>query len=154
MLDQEDDTEFDSEWLTAYRRLTCFSKSRKKIMGRVKGAESPSVKVPQYYEESLVLRERVLRRTERPSVRQPGTYGNHAPIGQSQNDGYSDSQEIPVPMDDVHPEGNGYQSITSTSGEDLGRNVHARRSERIRKYPQRYNPGFGAASVYATNVIN
>ena len=31
----------------------------------------------------LVVRERVPIRTERPSVREPGTNGNHAPIGQS-----------------------------------------------------------------------
>ena len=34
-------------------------------------------------EEDLVVRERVPRRTERSSVREPGTNGNHAPIGQS-----------------------------------------------------------------------
>ena len=33
-------------------------------------------------EEDLVVRERATIRTERPSVREPGTYGNHAPIGQ------------------------------------------------------------------------
>ena len=31
----------------------------------------------------LVVRKRVPIRTERPSVREPGTNGNHAPIGQS-----------------------------------------------------------------------
>ena len=38
-------------------------------------------------EEDLVVRERVPSRTERPSVREAGTNGNHAPIGQSHNDG-------------------------------------------------------------------
>ena len=33
-------------------------------------------------EEDLVVRERVPIRNERPSVREPGTNGNHAPIGQ------------------------------------------------------------------------
>ena len=48
-------------------------------------------------EEDLVVRERVPIRTERPSVREPGTHGNHAPIGHAQNDVYSaNSQEIPV----------------------------------------------------------
>ena len=40
-------------------------------------------------EEDLVVRDRVPSRTERPSVREPGTNGNHAPIGQAHNDGYS-----------------------------------------------------------------
>ena len=40
-------------------------------------------------EEDLVVRERVPIRTERPSVREPGTNGNHAPIGQAQNNGSS-----------------------------------------------------------------
>ena len=34
-------------------------------------------------EEDLVVRERVQSRTKRPSVREPGTNGNHAPIGKS-----------------------------------------------------------------------
>ena len=56
-------------------------------------------------EEDLVVRERVPSRNERPSAREPGTNGNHAPIGQAQNDGSSsNSQEIPVSMDNVRPE--------------------------------------------------
>ena len=48
-------------------------------------------------EEDLVVRESVPSRTERPSVREPGTNGNHAPIGKAQNDGYSaNRQEIPL----------------------------------------------------------
>ena len=36
---------------------------------------------------------------------EPDTSGNHATIGQAQNDGSSDnSQEIPVSMDNVFPE--------------------------------------------------
>ena len=74
--------------------------------------------------------ERVPISTERTSVREPGTNGNHAPIGQAQNDGYSaNSQEIPVSMDNIFPKGTEYQSITSTDGEYLRRNVHMRRSE-------------------------
>ena len=46
----------------------------------------------------MVVRERVTSSTERPSVREPDTNGNHVPIGQAQNDGSSDSQEIPVSM--------------------------------------------------------
>ena len=40
-------------------------------------------------EEDLVIRERVAIRTERPSVRESGTNGNHAPIGKAKNDGSS-----------------------------------------------------------------
>ena len=81
-------------------------------------------------EEDLVVRERVLSRTERPSAREPGTNGNHAPIGKAQNDGSSaNSQEITLSMDNERPEGTEYQSITSADGEDLRRNVHVRRSE-------------------------
>ena len=46
-------------------------------------------------------------------------------------------------MDNVNPEGTKAQYVTSPSGEALGRNLHVRRSERIIKYPQRYNPVFG-----------
>ena len=59
----------------------------------------PSVQGPQSSDEELVVRERVPSRTEIPSVREPGTNGNHAPIGQAQNDGSSDSQEIQVSME-------------------------------------------------------
>ena len=84
MLDQEDDPELDYEWLTANEQLTCFRKDREQIVGRVKGTESPSVQGPQSSEEDLVVRERVPIRTERQAVREPGTNGNHAPVGQSQ----------------------------------------------------------------------
>ena len=78
--------------MTVDEKLTRFRKSREKIVGRVKGSESPYVQGPQYIEEDLVIRDRDPIRTERPSVREPGTYGNHAPMGQAQNDGSSDSQ--------------------------------------------------------------
>ena len=94
-LDQKYDPELDDEWLTADEQSTHFRKAREKIVGRVKGAESPSVQGPQSSEEDLVVRERVPSRTERPSVREPGINGNHAPIGQSQNNGSSaNSQEV------------------------------------------------------------
>ena len=65
-------------------------------------------------DEDLVVRERVPIRTDRPSVREPGTNGNHAPIGQAQNDGSSDNtQEIPVSVDNVRPEGTADQYIKS-----------------------------------------
>ena len=81
-------------------------------------------------DEDIVVRERFLIRTESPSVRVPGTNGNHAPIGQAQNDSSSaNSQEIPVSMDNVSPEGTEDQYITSSYGEDLKRNVHVRRYE-------------------------
>ena len=37
------------------------------------------------------------------------------------------------------------QYVTSPSGESLGSNIHMRRSKRIRKSPQRYDPVFGVA---------
>ena len=43
MLDQEYDPELDDEWLTSDERLIRFRKARDKIVGRVKGSESPSV---------------------------------------------------------------------------------------------------------------
>ena len=95
ILDQEYDPELDDEWLTVDEQLKRFGKAREKIVGRVKGSELPSVQGNQYYEEDLVVSERVPSRNEIPSVREPGTNWNHAPIGQAQNDGYSDSQEIP-----------------------------------------------------------
>ena len=68
-------------------------------------------------EEVLVVMDRVPIRTERPSVREPGNNGNHVPIGQSHNDGSSaNGKEIPVSMENIRPEGNEEQSITSTDG--------------------------------------
>ena len=141
MLDQEDDPDLDDEWLTANEQLTRFRKAREQIVGRVKGTESPSFQGLQYYEGDLFVRKRVPSRTDMPSVREPGTNGNHAPIGQAHNGGSSaNRREIPVSMDNVCPDRNEKQYVTSPSGEDLGRNVNVRRSERIRNSPQRYNP--------------
>ena len=89
MLDQEDDPEFDDEWLTADGQLPRFSKAREQIVGRVKGTEFPSVQGPQSSEEDIVVRERVPISTEIPSVREPGTNGNHETIGKAQNSGSS-----------------------------------------------------------------
>ena len=112
-LDQKYDPELDDEWLTVDEQLTRFSKAREQIVGRVKGKEPPSVQGPQSSDEDLVVRERVPSTTEMTSVREPGTNGNHAPIVQAQNDGSSDIQEIPVSMDNVHPEGTEDQNVTS-----------------------------------------
>ena len=61
--------------------------------------------------------------------REPGTHGNHAPNGQSQNNGSSaNSQDILVSMENERLEGTEDQSITSVDEEDLRRNVHMRRS--------------------------
>ena len=69
-------------------------------------------------------------RVERPSVREPGTNGNHVPIGQAQNGGSSaNSKKIPVSMDNLRPEGTADQYITSADGEAFRRNVHMRRSK-------------------------
>ena len=132
MLDQEDDPDLDDEWLTVDEQLTRFRKAREQILWRVKGKESPSVQGPQSSEKYLVVRERVPSRTERPSIREPSTNGNHAPIGKAQNGGYSaNSQEIPFSMKNVCPEGTEDQYVTSPSGEALGSNVGVRRSECI-----------------------
>ena len=53
----------------------------------------------------------------------------------------------------MRPEGTEDQSITYPSGEDLGRSVHVRRSKRIRKSPQWYNPGFGAARECKNDAV-
>ena len=79
----------DDEWLNIYERLTRIIKAREEIVGRFKGAELPSFQGTQYYEEDLVVRDRVPSRTERPLVRETDTNGNHVPIGQAQNTGYS-----------------------------------------------------------------
>ena len=63
MLDQEDDPEFDDEWLTADEQLARFSKAREQIVWRVKGIELPSVQGTQSYEEYLLVRVRVPSRT-------------------------------------------------------------------------------------------
>ena len=90
-------------------QLTCFRKVREQIVGRFKVTELPYVQGPQSYEEDLVLMYRVSSRTEKTSVREPGTYGNHAPIGQAQNGGSSANiQEIPVSMDNVCTKGTEY----------------------------------------------
>ena len=56
-------------------------------------------------------------------------------------------------MDNVCPDGNENQYVTSPSGESLGRNVNVRCSERIRNSPQRYKPGFGAASEWNNDNV-
>ena len=56
-------------------------------------------------------------------------------------------------MDNMCPKGTEDQSVTSPSGESLVRNVHVRRSERIRKSPQRYNPGLGAARECKNDIV-
>ena len=56
-------------------------------------------------------------------------------------------------MDNVCPERTEDQYVTSPSGEALGRNVHVRRSERIRNSPQWYNPGFGAAREWKNDAV-
>ena len=76
------------------------------------------------------------------------------PISKAQNGGSSaNSQEIPVSLDNVCPEGTEYQYVTSPSVEALVRNVDVRHSELIRKSPQRYNPGFGAAREWKNDSV-
>ena len=56
-------------------------------------------------------------------------------------------------MDNVCPDENENQYVTSPSGEALGRNVNVRRYKRIRKSPQRYNPDFGAAREWKNDAV-
>ena len=56
-------------------------------------------------------------------------------------------------MDNVCPDGNENQYVTSPSGEALGRNVIVRRSERIRNSPQRYNLGFWSAREWKNDAV-
>ena len=56
-------------------------------------------------------------------------------------------------MENVCPDGNENQYVTSPSGEALGRNVNVRRSERTRHSPQRYNPGFGADIEWKNDAV-
>ena len=56
-------------------------------------------------------------------------------------------------MDNVRPGGKEDQPVTSTSGESLGSNARVRRSKRIRKSPQQYNPLFGAAIEWNNDAV-
>ena len=56
-------------------------------------------------------------------------------------------------MDNVRPEGNEDQYITSTGGEDLERNVHMRPSECTRKFPHQYEPWFGADRQWKSDDV-
>ena len=48
MLYQEGDPELDDEWLTANERLTRFIEAKERVVGRIKGSESPSVQGLQF----------------------------------------------------------------------------------------------------------
>ena len=54
----------------------------------------------------------------------------------------------------MRPEVTLNQSVKSPSGEDLGINVHVRRSERIRNPLQRYNPKFGANREWNNDAVS
>ena len=56
-------------------------------------------------------------------------------------------------MENMCPDGNENQYVTSPSGEALGKNVNVRRSERIRNFPQRFNPGFGASREWKNDAV-
>ena len=57
-------------------------------------------------------------------------------------------------MENVYPYGTENQYVTSPSGEDLGRNVNVRRSERIRNSPRQYNPVFGTAREWKNDAVS
>ena len=56
-------------------------------------------------------------------------------------------------MRNICLEGPEDQSVTSTSGEDLGRNLHMGRSGRIRKSLKQYDPGFWAARQWNSDAV-
>ena len=101
VLNQENDLELDDKWLTANEWLTSFRRDRELVVVRFKVSEFPSVKGPQYYEEDLVVRERVPSRTEMPSSNEPGIYGDHIPIGPERNVNSSEHKERPVSMNNI-----------------------------------------------------
>ena len=99
----------------------------------------PFIQGPQYSEKDVVVRERVPLRTERPPVREPGTYGNYGYIGQSQNKiSSANIQEFPVLMDNIRIEGTEDQSVTSPGDEALGKNFHDGLYDQRRKILQRF----------------
>ena len=57
-------------------------------------------------------------------------------------------------MYNVRPDGTEDQYITYPRGESLGRNVHVRRSERMIKSSQQYEPGFGAAREWKNDDVS
>ena len=85
MLEQEYDPDLDDEWLTYNDKLTCFNKAIYRIVGRVKGSESPYFQGTQSYEKDLVIMERVTHSTERSPYSELITNGNHVPVVQAQN---------------------------------------------------------------------
>ena len=57
-------------------------------------------------------------------------------------------------MENVRTEGTADQYVTSISGDNLRRNVHLRLYERIRKYLQQYDPGFGATKELNNEAVS
>ena len=90
--------------------------------------------------------ERYPIRNERTPARNPSTGGSHAPVFQIWNDGsITNSQVIPVLMENDFPEGPQDQYVTSKSGGDFGRDTHMRNYERNIKPSYDFYPGFVAA---------
>ena len=56
-------------------------------------------------------------------------------------------------MDNISPEGNEYQPVISSSGEYLGSDIHLRHLERIRKYSQQHDPGFGSERDQKSDIV-
>ena len=57
-------------------------------------------------------------------------------------------------MESLIPGGNEYQYFTYPSGEALGINVHMNFSERIIKYPQWYDTGFGYSREWNSEAVS
>ena len=54
----QENSDLDDGWLNPHDLLRSFSKYREWVVGRIKGADLPSVQGPQYFEENLVVSER------------------------------------------------------------------------------------------------
>ena len=93
MIEQEDDPDLDDDQFIFNYQFKCFRKSREGILGRVKVTELSYIQGPKSSKEDLFVRDVVPTRTERPSVREPGTDGNHAPVSQVCNNSLSDSSQ-------------------------------------------------------------
>ena len=57
-------------------------------------------------------------------------------------------------MLNLRPEGTKEQYFTSPDGEYLGSNVHVRYYDNIKKYPQRYDPVFGAVRDWKIDYVS
>ena len=81
MVDQENYQWLDAGSLNADERLARLRKAREKIVGKVKGADSPSLQSPQSSNKYLVECQRIPISTNRSPFIESITNGNDAPVG-------------------------------------------------------------------------